>query len=521
MTARSKPRNFNTAGPCNPADHYMLPPTERLKGAHLKRYIEDKLYWVLHAPRQTGKTTFLQSWMGEINAQGGYAASYVSVERVRAAVVPEKVMPGICEAIQDSAKWSNLPVPEIPPITPNSQLIGILQNWAALVPKPLVVLFDEVDTMRGESLLSFLSQLRDGYRVRAPGVFPVSVALVGMRDLRDYLITLKDGAQPNPGSPFNIKEKSITIDNFSRNDLARLFAQRTAETGQQISQEALDYTYEQSRGQPWLVNRIFKTVTRDMFDDDPSRNVALSHVQEAREQMIQDRETHLDSLAYRLEDPGVRHVIDILLSGSVEPGLFENRSFQLCEDLGLVATYDGETQVANPIYREVLARQMTYSAQQAIPKPAFRWERPDGTLDMDALLREFQAFWRRHSELWEQTAKYTEAFPHLLLMAFLQRVTNSGGRIEREYASGRGRMDQCIEYGGKRHILEIKLLRDHDSPDTIRAEGLLQIRAYRDTAAPGASAHLLIFDRRSPAQKLPWDQRLTWQTEGDIQILGG
>ncbi|GHT56215.1 hypothetical protein FACS1894109_04500 [Spirochaetia bacterium] len=46
----------------------MLPLEDRFVGAQLDRYIGDKLYWVLHAPRQTGKTTFLQHWMRIINA---------------------------------------------------------------------------------------------------------------------------------------------------------------------------------------------------------------------------------------------------------------------------------------------------------------------------------------------------------------------------------------------------------------------------------------------------------------------
>jgi hypothetical protein len=72
-------RFFNTPGSCNPKDHYMLPPADRLVGAQLYRYIWDKLYWVLHAPRQTGKTTFLQSWMREINAGDEAVACYVNV----------------------------------------------------------------------------------------------------------------------------------------------------------------------------------------------------------------------------------------------------------------------------------------------------------------------------------------------------------------------------------------------------------------------------------------------------------
>lgn len=78
-------RYFNTTGPCMPHMHYMLPPGDRLVGASLDRYIRDQLYWVLHAPRQTGKTTFLQSWMREINAGDEAVACYVIPEHVEEA----------------------------------------------------------------------------------------------------------------------------------------------------------------------------------------------------------------------------------------------------------------------------------------------------------------------------------------------------------------------------------------------------------------------------------------------------
>jgi hypothetical protein len=133
-------------------------------------------------------------------------------------------------------------------------------------------------------------------------------------------------------------------------------------------------------------------------------------------------------------------------------------------------------------------------------------------------LREFQKFWRRHADLWEQTSSYTEAFPHLLLMAFLQRVTNGDGRIEREYAAGRGRLDLLIEYADARYIIEIKLLRDYDTPELVLEEGLEQIRAYRDKLDAGIPAYLIIFDRRSDAKKLPWNERLQWRIHKGITV---
>jgi hypothetical protein len=449
-------RFFNTTGPCNPWDHYMLPPEDRLVGAQLHRYIGDKLYWVLHAPRQTGKTTFLQNWMQQINSGTEAVACYVSVERCQGIPDIERAIPGICEAIRQWAWRNELPQPSIGSEQPQSKLGAILQNWAEIIaPKPLIVLFDEVDVLEGDALISFLRQLRDGFAGRGIGKFPVSVALVGMRDLKDYITATKGGVAPNPGSPFNVKSDSVMLSNFTKTDIEKLFSQRTEETGQSINQDALEYIWEQSYGQPWIVNSLFARSTMRVLHEDDYSTVTLEHIKEAREQMVIARETHLDALAYRLEDPGIRKIMETLLSGGFDPGLVESDTYRLCTDLGLVTREKGTPTVANPIYREVLARQMTFGAQAMIPEPEWQWEKLDSSLDMDALLKEFQKFWRRNSELWEQKMNYTEAFPHLLLMAFLQRVLNGGGNIDREYAAGRGRMDLAVEYNNKFYIIEI------------------------------------------------------------------
>jgi len=498
----------------------MLPPADRLVGAQLHRYIRDSLYWVLHAPRQTGKTTFLQSWAREINADAQASACYISVEACQGIASPASAMITINKSICASAKNQGLPIPELPFDQTEFLLYKTMQKWAEQVaPKPLIVLIDEADVLEGEPLVSFLRQLRNGFAERGVGKFPVSVALVGMRDLKDYITAAKDGVAPNPGSPFNVKEDSAVLSNFSRSDIENLFAQRTKETGQAITLEALDYVHDQSRGQPWIVNSLFKRATMRVLDEASAETVTLAHVKEAREQMVLARETHLDALAYRMENPGIRKIMESLIIGASDPFLAESESFRLCLDLGLVVKERGTPSVANPIYREVLARHLTYSPQLAIPEPEWQWEKPDGSLDIDALLREFQIFWRENSEIWDEKMNYTEAFPHLLLMAFLQRVINGGGRIEREYAAGRGRMDLLVEYNEKNYIAEIKLIHEKQAPETVKSKGLEQTAKYRDTKSPGAPAYLVIFDRRNEAREKPWDERLAWETAHGITIV--
>jgi len=518
-------RFFNTTGPCNPGKHYMLPPEARLVRAQLDRYIGDELYWVLHAPRQSGKTTFLQSWMRTINAEGKAVACYVSVERCQQFPAAADAMPAICAAIREYADAFIGPAltPALPQADPASALSAILKKWAALVaPKPLVALFDEVDVLQDQAMVSFLRQLRGGFAMRGIGSFPVSVALVGMRDLRDYLIQSKDGVSLNPGSPFNIKQDSVTLSSFSEDDVRALVAQHTKETGQAFSDEALALVYELTRGQPWLVNALLQKCVWQLCPKGES--VGRGHIEEAKELLIQERAVHLDSLAERLRDPRVKRIVQSIMVGESDPTLTGGDDFRLTLDLGLVTMEGGNPAIANPIYRETIARVLSKGMQDAIPPPEFRWQRPDGTLDMEALFHEFQDFWAQHADIWEEKADYTEAFPHLLLMAFLQRVVNGGGRIEREYAAGRGRVDLAVLYGGHWSIIEIKLVSRQGRERTVQ-KGLEQVIRYRDTIDRGADAWLVVFDRTPNGRQKSWEERLSWEvretTGGMVTLVGG
>ena len=273
-----------------------------------------------------------------------------------------------------------------------------------------------------------------------------------------------------------------------------------------------------------MVNSLFRIATTRILKQDDYSTITQEYIKQTREQMLLARETHLDYLAAKMQEPVVRKVMESFMTGTSDLKLTESEDFQTCKDLGLVKKDRYNITVANPIYKELLARQSIYSIQDAIPQPEWQWEKPDGSLDMDALLREFQIFWRENSEMWEQKSNYTEAFPHLLLMAFLQRVLNGGGRIEREYAAGRGRMDLFIEYSTYKYIIEIKLIYEKQSPDTVKSKGLEQTAKYRDIKAPDCPAYLVIFDRRDTAKGISWDERIYWQEEavpgGTVTVVG-
>jgi hypothetical protein len=141
---------------------------------------------------------------------------------------------------------------------------------------------------------------------------------------------------------------------------------------------------------------------------------------------------------------------------------------------------------------------------------------PDGRLDVPALMAAFLAWWRNNAAIIAPKGPlgYREAIAHLTFGAFLARVVNGGGTIQREYAAGRRAVDVVIDYRGERHVFELKRVPPkHRSLETVRAEGIAQLGRYLDTLDV-AEGWLVVFYQRA---KRSWDERL-WAEE---HVVGG
>ncbi|MFO0759672.1 MAG: ATP-binding protein [Byssovorax sp.] len=500
-------RFFNTAGPNQPERHFTLPILGRLP--RIRRIIDQGLYFVLHAPRQVGKTTSLRGLAQELTSEGTYVAVLVSME----VGAPFAKDTGAAELAILNA-WrrhaeAQLPQDLLPPpwpaAPPGSRIGAALTAWARSAPRPLVIFLDEIDALREDALLSVLRQVRDGYPNR-PASFPHALALVGLRDVRDYKVTPGSVEPQGTSSPFNIKADSITLRNFSREEVAALYEQHTAETGQAFLPEAVDRAFSLTQGQPWLVNALGRQLTEELVED-AAVPITKAHMDEAGEILIRRQDTHLDSLIERLREPRVRAIVEPMLAG--EPlGDVPEDDLRYVVDLGLLRRSEsGGLTVANPIYREVIVRTLAGTARASLPQIPVTWLTPEGKLDKARLLASFLDFWRQHGEPLLGTAPYHEVAPHLVLMAYLHRVVN-GGSIEREYAIGSGRMDLCLRYRGETLAIEIKVWRSGQA-DPLRA-GLSQLDSYLAGLALD-SGWLVIFDRRPGA--LPVSERLSVSVE--------
>lgn len=496
-------RFFNVAGPCLPERHYLVPPESRLSEA--LDLIERQLFFVIHAPRQTGKTTLLHTLAKKLNAEGRYTALVTNIEFLQRVTDVGAGLVELVQMIHNAGQYSSLAAEERPPEPgtisdhPLQALSTYLTRWAEACPKPIVLLIDEIDSLTDDLLISVLRQLRSGYTQRQVAPFPSSVALVGLRDVRDYKAGLRDEQESlGTASPFNVKARSLTLTNFSAGEIRQLLGQHTEDTGQRFEAQVPQLIFEQTGGQPWLVNALAAECV-DTLVKDRSQPITSAHVMEAREILIRRRDTHLDSLADKLREPRVRRIIEPILAGQVLPPEAMDDDLMYARDLGLV-TISPSVRIANPIYQEVIPRSLTFVLQRTIPNDTAWYVLPDGTLDMDALLAAFQEFYAEHSEPWLGRYDQHEAGPHLILMAFLQRVVNGGGTIDREFALGSGRADLVVSFGGRRYPLELKLYR---GPKTLE-QGMTQLSRYLDRLGE-RHGWLVTFDQR---EGRTWEEKL-------------
>ncbi|MBU0763866.1 MAG: ATP-binding protein [Bacteroidetes bacterium] len=501
-------RYFNTTGFCRPELHYMVDPLRGLE-KEIYRLIEREQYFVIHAPRQTGKTTLLHSLAHKLNKEGRYISSVISVERAGyKSISIEEANYSICNALYNSCK--NFINKKFFPAEPENNkritFYNYLSDWISSLDKPAVLLIDEIDSLYDDVLVSLLRQLRDGFQSR-PKHFPASVALVGLRDVRDYKLKSKYSDRSlGSGSPFNIKAESFMLGNFSKDMMKNLYSQHTRDTGQVFSDEVTELIYSFTGGQPWLVNAIADEIIVKILEEDFSKEITKKIVTTAKENLIQRRDTHLDSLLDKLKEERVKNIVSNVISG--DSPLYDtfNDDLRYCIDLGIIKNEDNIISFSNHIYKEIIPRVLNYHWQMGIGEEGEtnRYIK-NHRLDMDKLLKAFQTFYRRHSEHWIDIFNYKEAGQQLLLMAFLQRIINAGGRIEREMAVGRGRTDLTIYYGNDIFVLELKLKRD----EYVYKEGMDQLSRYLDTIG-SEKGYLILFELKN-SKEVPWESRLKWK----------
>ncbi|EHQ34527.1 AAA family ATPase [Methanoplanus limicola] len=526
-------RFFNTAGPVRCSEHYCLPPLSRFDLPEILSLIDQKKYFILHAPRQSGKTSCLLALRELLNHEGRYSALYINIEMAQTArndvsrgmkaILSELAFQNE-RTLGDSALCKNISR-SIEDYGEDAALNVVLSELCRRLKRPLVLCIDEVDALVGDTLISLLRQIRSGYPSRSES-FPVSVILCGVRDVRDYRIhSGKEKEIITGGSAFNIKAESLRIGNFSEEETKSLLFQHTEETGQVFEEDALNEIWRLTCGQPWLVNALAYEVCFKLKEGKDRENpITKALVTEAKENLIRRRETHLDQLVDKLKEERVRRVIEPMLTGEIFEQSFRTDDIDYLVDLGLITQAEnGAISISNPIYQEIIPRELSWEAQSGMALNTEWYIAPDGKLQLYKLLKAFQQFFREHSESWTDIAQYKEAGPQLLLQAFLQRIVNGGGEITREYGLGMGRTDLFILWQlpngeSQRFVIECKIR--HRSREATIQRGTEQVVKYADRCG-AEEIYLIVFDR---SKKKNWDDKIFTEDltceEKEVTVLG-
>jgi hypothetical protein len=338
--------------------------------------------------------------------------------------------------------------------------------------------------------------------------------LCGVRDIKEYRIHTSGKEIITGGSCFNIKTKSLRLANFSKEDIINLYEQHTEATGQKFSEDCYDLIMELTDGQPWLVNSIAREVTHEMKENrDRSIVITPEMILIAKETLIQTRQTHLDQLVDKLKEERVQRVIRPMIMGGEEQRNEDDVAY--CIDLGLVRRSKAGLVISNKIYQEIIPRVLNSDLQDdfiAVYKNEALWMNKDGSINVKSMLTLFKDFWNENGAIWgDRISGYLEAAPQLVLQAFLQRVVNCGGTINREYALASRRTDLLIKWWYETPpdpllkkgevlvvqniVMEIKTISEGQKYETVKKEALVQTARYSKICGVH-EAQILVFDRK-------------------------
>ena len=346
-------RYFNTHGPVNAQEHYIVP--RRALVEQLTTQIEQGKFFTIYAPRQMGKTTLLNQLEVELRPRPSYLPIVLSFELYESwsasqfwedvfALIKEDLLAWI-EAGDHAAQVEIRTLLDAV-TSPDIQFFRhFFSNLHKLVPTlKIVLIIDEFDATPQVVLSPLLQTWRTMYleRQRRPHSLH-SVVLVGIQNI----------ARLNFGrsSPFNIAYQH-QLEDFSLVEVRDLLGQYTAETGQPFAERVIERLYEQTTGQPFLINRLAAILTQEIVQAH-TRPISMTDLRTALQKLVSETNYNFETIIRRAaeyKEDVVRmifgadylfHRNDPLVNSLQLFGIIKETAAHLCR-------------IANPIYKQVL-----------------------------------------------------------------------------------------------------------------------------------------------------------------------
>ena len=509
-------RYFNTHGPVNANDHFVVPRTALVD--HLVAQIDIGKYFTIYAPRQMGKTTLLYSLIDRLAAQPDCVPVFLSFQAFESWPIPDfltqfgrllqrEIIAGLQHKTHATSE-------RLADLIAQSQVDSYMAFWnlfdqiGDVAPHLNVVLIiDEFDATPLEAISPLLQTWRDMYLTRRTPRVLHSVILVGLQNIA----TLNLGRS----SPFNIAHQ-LRLEGFSAEEVRQLLADFTAETGQGFAAGLVEEIHRLTSGHPFLVNRLAAIITEEVAAD-RSRTINDADLQVARRHLETETNYNFESL--------VRHaqvyrddVLNMLFGADYEFNLNDALVYALYLHGVITRGPDGNCRVANPIYAAVLLaafRPLRLRLMGDILANGFdfRTQVVGEVLQMDAILSHFRQFVeRRGRAAFKVSETPQEATGQYLLTAYLDLLARQiGAEVFTEVPSGSGILDVIVLHRSRRYVIETKIWRGQVTFEA----GLAQLCSYLSTEGQ-TTGYFVVFHARPAVYGQLSDERLefTWEQEG-------
>lgn len=431
-------RTFTTDGPCDVDAHYVLPSAPRL--AEARSLIDRGAYFILHAPDRTGKTTALSALAADLTSQGSHAALLCSAKvagSARGDVI--SAQNALLSAITIAAEQHLPLVLRPPPFSPSGELTRIwesLSHWAQVCPRPIVLFFDDLDSLAAVTLENLLQQFETGFW-RRPKHFPWAVGLVSRLDLRrNRLSDNDDSADVHSTGPFESFWNSRLLSPFTVEEIRALYAQHFGSLDQAFVPELPDLVHDLTAGHPFFVQALGRELATMAESTKCLTNVDLVA---AFRNLVAQQISPVDDLAVRLTEPRVRRVLESVFLGTAAVASVAESDIQFARDVGLLAD-DEPVRIADAFHKALIPR--------LLAKPALRMSMVDvaaclderGKLVLQTALSAFAAFYTTHGTELVAAMPYAKIAEELVFLGFLLQLAEGRGWVDVDYGPARGRL---------------------------------------------------------------------------------
>ncbi len=492
-------RIFEDSGAVIPKKAYYvrLDNVTNTKKQDFETMMDDGRYFSIFAPRQSGKTTFLERIAEELHKAPTYIAIFLCFQdlndvskqefyreiekelytqlrnRLRA-VDCEKC--DIIENLLDNHRLTN-----------HLSFRELLEELNRIVEfKKIVIFIDEFDGIPLSELQNFLTTLRRLYQ-KYKGVEQKALYSVGLIGIRNVTKLIVGGV-----SPFNIADQ-VDLPPFSLKNTRDLYTQYTEETNQPFTEEAVKKIYEETEGQPWLVNRLGTILTMDVKPGTTSP-IEKSDVEKAIHLLLKERNDHFDNLYEKAELYKETFVEIVFDNVEYNP---DDEDQTWLEQYGLVKNRDGHAVVGNNIYRARYIKTFFKEVNAYEDIPLQGYVLPGDALDMEKILLHFEQYITQIgvNAFYKEKKPYEKTGQFLLTAWLYQFVRGGAGDLRYEVPSGFGRMDMILTYKGRKYIVETKINR-HNLTRTLK-NGVAQVSEKYMASESVGEGYLLIFDLKT------------------------